>query len=490
MLLVLLPFGVAALFLYRLAMSTPTRLSVAYLEAAVAGAAVPLTGGATSPLLPYLLAPGLAIGLLKGPRTVVQGGVLAGVWLMGLQLSLHGTDGLTHFAVTGGQWILLGIAVGLVAVWARALVAQSGERVDQYAEARSLLQQLRGVAHRLPGGLDAASAAEAILDRAAEVASSSRSAVLAQTVTGGALVPMAVRGTRRVPWRTPLTEPGPLQRAWQSQDVVVDRRRADKAGRRQGSSLAVVPLVGSDAPFGLLILESFELDAFDDSRCQSLEVAARDLALRLETALLFDEVRSVATVEERDRLAREMHDGVAQELAFIGYQLDDLRLQANKVDAVLGSRVSEVRTDVTGLISNLRLSITDLKTSVSPDRGLGSALSSYIRAVGSGKLAVHLSLQESPFRLPGEREVVLLQLAQAVAQDVRRSGRAKNLWVTLHVDPPSARLVVEHDGALKASALDLDDVRTELNRLDGQLEVGSRRGGGVRVEATFRGEAE
>ena len=43
---------------------------------------------------------------------------------------------------------------------------------------------------------------------------------------------------------------------------------------------------------------------------------------------LFEEVRSTVTVEERDRLAREMHDGVAQELAFVGYQLDDLRIRA------------------------------------------------------------------------------------------------------------------------------------------------------------------
>ena len=46
-------------------------------------------------------------------------------------------------------------------------------------------------------------------------------------------------------------------------------------------------------------------------------------ALRLETALLFDDVRSFATAEERQRLAREIHDGIAQELVMVGYGIDN-----------------------------------------------------------------------------------------------------------------------------------------------------------------------
>ena len=49
----------------------------------------------------------------------------------------------------------------------------------------------------------------------------------------------------------------------------------------------------------------------------------RPAALRLEAALLFDEVRSLATNEERQRLAREIHDGVAQELVMVGYGIDN-----------------------------------------------------------------------------------------------------------------------------------------------------------------------
>ena len=364
---------------------------------------------------------------------------------------------------------------------------------NRYVQARALLEQLRGVTRRLPGGLDAASAAQALLERCAQITPSARSAVLVQPSAAGSLVPAAVRGTARVPWRAPLTEPGPLQQAWDSRLPLVDRRPADhpgrRSGRRSGSSLAVVPLLTGAEPLGLLILEIYAPDAFGADVLRALTVAADEAALRLETALLFEEVRSTVSLEERGRLAREMHDGVAQELAFVGYQLDDLRHQAAKVDAGLAAQLKEVRTGLTQLISDIRLSITDLRTSLSGDRGLGSAITGYLQAVGSGQpLTVHISLQESAFRLPGEAEVLLFQITQAVAQDVRKKGQAGNLWVTLDVDPPSARLCVEYDDPIgDISGLDLSEYAADLARLGGGLAILPRPVAGVMVQAWLEG---
>lgn len=464
-------------------------------EAVFTGAVVALGGGAASPMLPYLLAPGLALGLAGTWRQVLLASAASVVGLTGGRIFYETvtapvTDSpLPRFVLTSAQWVLLGLAFGLIAGWAQRIVAQQPVDIaDRYGEARQLLEQLRGVTRRLPGGLDVTSSAEALLQRCADITEANRSAVLVQPAPGS-LVPAAVRGTQRVPWRAPLSEPGPLQRAWDSREPVVDRRKADKHGRRKGSALAVLPLATGDAPFGLLILESYDENAFPATCLDALRKEATEGALRLETALLFDEVRSTATVEERDRLAREMHDGVAQELAFVGYQLDDLRIRAAKLDPQLGETMSEVRRGLTRLISDIRLSITDLKTSIGNDRGLGAAITSYIRAVGAGqKVAVHVTLKESTFRLPGDQEVLLFQIAQAVAQDARRSGQAGNLWVTLHVDPPSARLLVEHDGDEgQLGDLDLSEYAEHLARLGGALQVRARRQGGVRVEAVLEG---
>ena len=467
-------------------------------EAAFTGLTVALTGVAGSPMLPYLLAPGLALGLRRGPGHVLAAtaaacvGLVLGALVLPVSSLQPGASTAVDLVVDVGLWVLLGLAFGLVAGWAQRLtVATEPASVDRYLEARRLLEQLRGVTRRLPGGLDLTSSAEALLEQCSVVACTQRSAVLVQTGPG-ALVPAAVRGTTRVPWRTPLSDPGPLRTAWSEGRTVVDRRTPDVDGRRRGSTLVVIPLTTGEQPFGLLVLETLEVDGFPTAAVEGCVELAADAALRLETALLFDEVRSTVSIEERDRLAREMHDGVAQELAFVGYQLDDLKIAAGRLDPDLAGRVTEVRTGLTRLISDIRLSITDLRTSLSNDRGLGAVLSGYVRAIGSGsRVAVHVTLQESPFRLPSDTEVLLFQVAQAVAQDVRRTGRAENLWVSLTVDPPSARLRVEHDGPVEdLRDLDLEDYAEQLSRSGGDLRVDARDGGGVCVTVELEGSHE
>ena len=464
-------------------------LPLAASEAAVAGLSVVLTGGSESPMLPYLLAPPAVAGHVAGLADVVLvSGAASAALLLGRlgagPAALGPPDPGGEFVIVAAQWVALGLALGLLATRLRALAP--APPLERYAEVRRLLEQLRAESRRLPGGLDVAGAAETLLGDVERTAGSARSAVLVQPASGP-LVPVAVRGTRRVPWRAPLSEPGPLRTAWTTCTPVVDRRDSDSAGRRRGSALAVLPLLSDGRAFGLVVVESFAPDDYSPPVLSALHEVVQHGALRLETALLFEEVRSSVTVEERDRLARQMHDGVAQDLAFIGYRLDDLRASAGRVDDALGRRVAELRGDLTRLISDLRLRITDLRTSLGSERGLGSALSSYVRAVGSGqRLTVHLSLEESPFRLPAEQEVLLLQVAQAVAQEVRRAGQADNLWVELSVDPPRARLVVEHDGPA-TPLTGLEALAERLQAPGGRITVSGRPGHGVRVEALLEG---
>lgn len=487
-LLPLAALGVASWLTFRLPLSTRTRVWSACGEALVCGLGIAVTGGSGSPLLPFLLSPGLSLGLLAGPWIVGRGGAISVAGLGAGFLLAGAPEQLWDFTVGTGEWVLLQVAIGVVASWALSLARPEEPDAAGYAEAHALLAQLHRVARGLPVGLDAGTAAQSLLDDISRQVPSMRSGVLVQTAAGGALVPMAVRGVRRVPWRTPLSEAGPLREAWQSGRPVIDRRRPDIAGRRNGGAVVVAPLTGTAGTFGLVVLESGAPDAFTDSEVAVLAAAARRMSMRLETSLLFDEVRSVATAEERTRLAREMHDGVAQDLAFLGYRLDALRARADRGDPDLPAEIGQLRSDLTQLISNLRLSITDLRTSLTSDRGLGAALSSYIRAVGAGRqLTVHLSLQESPFRLPADREVALFRVAQAVAQDVREAGQARNIWMNLVVEPPSARLLLEYDGTEPGAPHDLSSVTEVVRSLGGDVRLAVRPGGGARIEAGFEG---
>ena len=427
-----------------------------YAAAMITSLAVPWTGGARSPLLPYLLAPGLTLGLGGGLRLLfVVLGLSTATLLAGFAFPNASTGG--DYAIAGTQGLLLSLALGLVAAWASRLSAQAYVVPDRFAQVRRVLEQLRSLTTQFPGGLDAQTTAEAVLDRCAAVIATSRSAVLVQPA-GSAFIPLAVRGATRVPWRAPLDEDGPLREAWETGRAVLDVRPPDQDGRRRGSVLLAVPMLFAGEPFGLVVLEAAE--AFPEEAVEELGKVVEESSSQLEAALLFEEVRMLASIEERDRLAREMHDGIAQNLAFLGYRLDDLRGRASEPEVV--QLAGEIRGELTTLISQLRLSIVALRTSSHPTRGLGAALSAHLQAISAAQdLALRLSLHESSFRLPVHHEVALLSAAQCFTQHIRGANDVTSLTVRLSVDPPSATLEMSCDGDI--ASVELGQTRDALH---------------------------
>lgn len=433
-----------------------------------AAAAVPFTGSDQSPLLPYLLTTGLCCGLRHGPRRLVtELGAVSGVLLLAPLLPVATAADRSYF-VAAGEWVVLSAATGAVSLWARRQVGPLPGS-DDYLQVQHLLRELRARARHLPESLDATGAAESLLRGCAELGPQRRSAVLVESAAGY-FIPLAVRGDARVPWRGPLDDDGPLREAWLTGRPSVEHREADSGGRRRGSALAAFPLRTGDRPFGLMVVESADAEPMGSELVRALAHEAAVAAPRLETALLFEQVQEEASSAERERLAREMHDGIAQELASFGYDLDDLRLRAGHVDAALAERVAEVRGTVTRLISDLRLSITTLRTTLREDRGLGDALGSYLRAICSGRpVTLNLSLQETAFRLAPDLEVAVLRAAQAFAQQARRSVELTELTVRLVVDSPSASLRMSATGPV--FSVELGEIGETLTQAGGRVAV-------------------
>lgn len=465
------------------------------------------TGPAGSPLLPYVLAPMAVAGREFGNRAVLAltavGGFVLGTGVWALSERVDERDSVAASL----EWLALGLASGLLTAWATR-VRRRGEadELAQQAEAQRLLLQLRALAGQLPGSLDPATTAGSLLDRCAALTPHERSVVLTH-YDGTSLVPVAVRGVTRLPWRDPTSAPGTLQQAWTTMTPVLDVRPPDEhPGDRRGSALLAVPMRAADgSPLALAAFESTRLDAFDGDAADAIERQVREEVPRLETALLFADLRHTATLEERERLAREMHDGVAQDLAYFGFALDDLRQQLTDTDPARAKRVAELRGELTTMIADIRLSITDLRSSIGPERGLGTALSSYVRLAGStGPLTVHLSLREGSLRLPSEHEVGLFRVTQEFVSLVRRSPRARNLWVTLETDPPGASLRLEQDGldsdGLQGSAPaaeekpmrhepELDRIADQVGTIGGTLAITTPEPGRLRIDVTLTGGA-
>ncbi|MEP7090589.1 MAG: histidine kinase, partial [Nocardioidaceae bacterium] len=197
-------------------------------------------------------------------------------------------------------------------------------------------------------------------------------------------------------------------------------------------------------------------------------------SLRLDTALVFDEIRTLATADERQRLAREIHDGIAQEVASLGYVVDHLASTTREGEVAQGLR--DLRAELSRVVADLRLSIFDLRSDVSPTNGLGSALSDYVRQVGAkSDLTVHLTLKEAPYRLAPSVEAELLRIAQEAITNARKHASAENLWVDCWTDPPRASLVIRDDGNGMSSdrkdSYGISIMRERAQRIDATLDI-------------------
>ena len=113
------------------------------------------------------------------------------------------------------------------------------------------------------------------------------------------------------------------------------------------------------------------------------------------------------------------------------------------------------------MVSELRLSIFDLRSEVQAQVGLGSALSDYVRAVSVGAgFSVHVILDEAPDRLPINVEAELLRIAQEAVTNALKHGAPKQVTISLAQGESEVILSVRDDGkgisteALKAQGID------------------------------------
>jgi signal transduction histidine kinase len=226
-------------------------------------------------------------------------------------------------------------------------------------------------------------------------------------------------------------------------------------------------------------------------RLSALDRRLSPATVRLDTAVLFLSFRDSATVEERRRLAREMHDGVAQELASLGYFVDTL-VEQEPMDSTRARQLSLLRERLTMVVGEVRRSVQTLRTEIGENDSLGTAIGSLARHLSaSSGIPIHVTLDEQTTRLRPEIESELLRIAQeAMTNAVRHSG-ATSINVQCSVAPPVAEIVVSDNGSGLGPGRDdshgLEIMRERAALIAGDLSVHDHEPHGTVVSVRLNG---
>lgn len=419
-----------------------------------------MTAESHAALLPYLAVPGVVAGVRHGWMTTLNASSVGIVTVLAtLQLDAGSVAGeRLSIAV---PWLAIGVGMGLLATWQSRSLRVLESRQAPYAAAHQMMTQLHDLARRGALGLDSAQLAADLGADLRRRTGAVRSAVFTLDSTHRPGVLLASHGDI-----AGLTDPG--------------------SSTGEDAEVAVVPLRGVNGNLGAVALG--RPCGWTPDLVRAAQQVADEQALRLDTAVLFDDVRLMATAEERNRIAREMHDGVAQEIVALGYVVDEI--ESISGEAEVRDVAGRLREELSRVVTELRLSIFDLRHGLGGDQ-LAGALAEYVREVSHGSdLRVHLTLDESGPGLAPRVQTELLRVAQEAIGNVRKHAGAQNLWVTLVADGALIALHVEDDGVGNASPkrrhFGLDTMRERAERIGADLTIEPRPAGGTIVRLLTR----
>jgi signal transduction histidine kinase len=224
-----------------------------------------------------------------------------------------------------------------------------------------------------------------------------------------------------------------------------------------------------------------------------------------ELQALSRRVERLAVLEERDRLAREIHDSVAQGLASLLVRLDTVESLAERrrVDE-LAVEVRALRTAGGEIYGDVREAIAELRTRPEPGPlGLRRALTDYVTQFGDRTgIATTCdagSIDAAEQDLPPTAEVQLLRIAQEALTNVRKHAGARHAHVRFWREADVWCVAVRDDGvgfepasvAVNAGGrhVGITIMRERAESVGGHLEVRSQPGQGTEVRASVRGRA-
>jgi signal transduction histidine kinase/PAS domain-containing protein len=250
-----------------------------------------------------------------------------------------------------------------------------------------------------------------------------------------------------------------------------------------------VPLIAKDEIYGAIVLFYYEPQVFSDETIRLTMVFGDQAALAIENARLFAEAEGKAVIEERQRLARDLHDSVSQSL----YSLSLL--------AEAGRRVSDAgdqnsarhylsRLGETALqsLKDMRLLVYELRPLTLNAEGLAGALQHRLDAVEK-RAGMKVSLiSNGVINLPATVETELFRVALEALNNTLKHAMATEVVVALRVEYGCVELEVvdngrgfEPDALSDSGGLGLLSMRERAEKLGGSLMVIASPGNGTRI---------
>lgn len=250
-----------------------------------------------------------------------------------------------------------------------------------------------------------------------------------------------------------------------------------------------VPIMAGGRVLGLINLESETVAAFTAEDVAVLTTAADILAGALENARLYRRAQEAAVLEERNRLARDLHDSVTQQLFSITLMAQAARTHMARDQQRATTQVERLHETAVAALAEMRALIFQLRPPALADNGLVAALQQHVATLSRREgLRIELSVTGSE-RYARGFEQALYRIVQEGLNNIVKHAHASNARVLLEFDARQLQVSIIDDGAgFDVQALPeggqhfgLTSMRERAAELGGSLTIHSTPGSGTEI---------
>jgi signal transduction histidine kinase len=265
-------------------------------------------------------------------------------------------------------------------------------------------------------------------------------------------------------------------------------------GGQEAGSAAIVPLLMENTAMGAMWVARGIRQPFSETDLVWLEGMGDQVEIAIQHGLMTAQLQSLSVVEERGRIAREMHDGLAQVLGYLNLQVQTLgSLLKQGKEAQLQQELAQMRQAVQTANADVRENILSLRTTLSTDTDLASAVEEYLQEFGiqTGIETKLLYEVEGQLQLASMAEVQLVCILQEALTNVRKHARASYVSVSISRDQcmqgEEILMRVQDNGVGYAPSgskrsFGVQTMRERAQSVSGKLAIHSQPGGGTQVE--------
>lgn len=267
-------------------------------------------------------------------------------------------------------------------------------------------------------------------------------------------------------------------------------RRCPAGGQDGRGDVITVPLRAKDVVFGAL-QASQKAGGFSPADLHMLERFADKATLAIEHARLLQQEQALAVLHERQRLARELHDSVAQSLYSISlYVGATASLLSDGQASAAAEHLEELKGMTREALGEMRQLIFELRPTVVEQQGLAAAIQARLQSVERRSGLTVTWRMEGIEQLPVEHARELYGIAQESLNNVLKHSRAHQLWARLRCTPARVCLEIVDDGVgfdpkTVARGLGMRGMRERAASIGAELRVTSRPGKGTRVRVAL-----